>query len=238
MALVNVMNIIPGLLVYRILENVLSCVFSELRSFLIPVPYIRDLVGWGERPWPRGASWNSVRWGGPASDSREQFLEAAPAKRAKIVEDFLGSFLDNFTVSGATVGNLERYAKTAGDLLIIRPRVLGNKEGYILDLLAGKSGKPRKYPIELVEATRQDDMFEITLPPGYVPDDLPQPVKVDCEYASYQSEVKVTGNVLHYKRTYEVKDISVPTEKLAQVKDFFRQVAADERASAVLRRAN
>lgn len=194
-----------------------------------------------------------VRWGGPASDRREQFLEAPPAKRAKIVEDFLGSFLNNFTLTNAKVGNLERYddnltlnydfivegyAKMAGNLLILRPRVLGSKEGNILDLLAGKPGKPRKYPIDLVEASRQDDVFDITLPPGYVPDDLPQPVKAECEYASYQSEVQVAGNVLHYKRTYEVKSISVPTQKLAEVKDFFRQVAADERSSAVLRLAN
>jgi transglutaminase-like putative cysteine protease len=194
-----------------------------------------------------------VRWGGPASDRRGEFLSAPPAKRAKIVEDFLGSFLNNFTLTNAKVENLERYddsltlnydfavvgyAKTAGNLLIVRPRVLGNKEGNILDLLAGKPGKPRMYPIELGEASRQDDVFDITLPPGYVPDDLPQPVRAECEFASYQSEVQVTGNVLHYKRTYEVKSITVPTQKLADVKAFFRQVAADERSSAVFRRAN
>jgi hypothetical protein len=48
----------------------------------------------------------------------------------------------------------------------------------------------------------------------------------------------VSGNVLHYKRTYEITDVIVPTQKLDEVKDFFRQIAADERSSAILKREN
>ena len=191
-----------------------------------------------------------LRWGGPAAQEREQLLEAPPAKRQRVLEDFVGNFFNAFLLTHAAVGNLEKYdddlqlnynfvvqnyAKTAGDLLIVRPRVIGSKGGVIYD---GKDGKPRKYPIEFNEATRQDDVFDITLPAGYVVDELPQPVQAQCDYASYRSEIKVDGNTLHYKRTYEVKDIYVPTEKLPQVRDFFRQVAADERSSAILKRAN
>jgi hypothetical protein len=68
-------------------------------------------------------------------------------------------------------------------------------------------------------------------------DELPAPVEAECAYASYKSEVKVSGASLHYQRTYVVKEILVPTLKLNEVRDFFRQVAADERSSAVLRRA-
>jgi hypothetical protein len=48
----------------------------------------------------------------------------------------------------------------------------------------------------------------------------------------------VDGNKLHYRRSYEINDLMVPTQKLNEVKDFFHQIAADERASAILRRAN
>ncbi|MGA8144908.1 MAG: hypothetical protein WB987_13560 [Candidatus Acidiferrales bacterium] len=48
----------------------------------------------------------------------------------------------------------------------------------------------------------------------------------------------MTGNVLHYQRTYEITDVMVPTQKLDEVKDFFHQIAADEHSSAILRRAN
>jgi transglutaminase-like putative cysteine protease len=187
-----------------------------------------------------------IRWGGPAEQSREQFLSAPPGKRSKVLENFLGTFLNNFTLTGASVGNLEKfdesltldykfvvegYAKTAGNLLILHPRVVGEKGSSIL------TGKPRKYPIEFEEATRQDDLFDIALPAGYVVDELPQPVQVDCAYGTYKSEVQVTGNILHYKRTYEIKEVMVPTQKLDEVKNFLHQIATDERSSAVLRRA-
>jgi hypothetical protein len=179
--------------------------------------------------------------------SRTQFLESPPGKRSKVIDDFLGNFLNNFTVTGASVQELENYdqtltinynfvvegyAKTAGYLMIVRPRVVGAKGSTIL------TGKPRKYPIEFGEATRQDDIFDIALPPGYVVDELPQPVQVECAYGSYKSELKVSDNTLHYKRTYEIKDIVVPTQKLDEVRKFFKQIAADERSTAVLRRAN
>jgi hypothetical protein len=93
-------------------------------------------------------------------------------------------------------------------------------------------------PIEFKEATRQDDIFDITLPPGYVVDELPKPVLAECAYGTYKSEVQVADNVLHYKRTYEIKDVVVSSQKLDEVRDFFHQIAADERSSAVLRRAN
>jgi hypothetical protein len=186
-----------------------------------------------------------LRWGGPAESSREQFLTAAPADRQKIFETFLGNTLTNFSLTGASLGNLEKYdesllvnykfvvdgyAKTAGDLLILRPGVVGTKGSNLL------SGKPRKYPIEFTEATLQDDVFDIALPPGYVVDELPKPVQAECAYARYKSEAKVADNVLHYKRTYEIKNVLVPTQKLDEVRDFFHQIAVDEKSSAVLRR--
>lgn len=188
-----------------------------------------------------------IRWGGPAEQSRAQFLETPPAKRAKVFEDLLGNSISNFTLTGATIANLENYqeslllnykffaegyAKRAGDLLVVRPRVVGSKGSAIL------AGKARKYPIEFLEATRQDDQIDITLPAGYVVDELPEPVKAECAYGTYKSEVQVEGNKLHYKRTYEIRDIQVPTQKLAEVKDFFAQIAAAERSSAVLKPAN
>ena len=188
-----------------------------------------------------------VRWGGPAVDSREAYLRVPPSERSKIMENFLGLSFSSFTLRNASIGNLEHfdqsltfdyefvatgYAKQTGDLLIVRPRLVGGKGSSLL------TGKPRKYPIEFEEATRQDDIFDIALPDGYVVDDLPQPVHAECEYGTYRSEVLVTGNVLRYKRTYEISDLVVPTQKLNEVREFFRQIATDEKSSAVLRRAN
>jgi transglutaminase-like putative cysteine protease len=188
-----------------------------------------------------------IRWGQPAVDSRERFLQSSPADRQKVIEDFLGESLSNFALTSATVGNLEiydenltldykfavqGYAKMAGDLLILHPRIVGGKGSSLL------TGKPRKYPIEFEQATRQDDIFDIALPAGYVVDDLPPPVRAECEYGTYKSDVQVTDNILHYKRTFEITRLHVPTKDLNDVRDFFQQIAQDEKSSAVLKRSN
>ena len=188
-----------------------------------------------------------IRWGGPAEVSRSQMMGRPPEERTKVVEQFLGVFLTNFTLTRTSVGNLEKqddsltidyglviegYAKPTGNLLILKPRIVGEKGSNIL------TGKKRIYPIEFPQVARHDDEFDITLPAGYVADDLPNPVDIKCPYATYKSEVKVDGNVLRYKRTYEVKELIVPVQKLDEVRTFFHQIALDERSSAVLRRVN
>lgn len=189
------------------------------------------------------------RWGAGASVEREELLEKAPAKRAEVFEQFLGASLGDFALQKAAIGDLDqydrslllkyqfvahRYAKTAGDLLIVRPRVLGVESG-VLDLLTRKV--PRKYPLEFGDAVRQDDRFDITLPAGYKPEELPQSISADCPYASYKSAVTLDGDTLHYQRTYEIKSVNIPTDDLSNVRQFFEKVAEDEGASAVLRRA-
>jgi transglutaminase-like putative cysteine protease len=193
---------------------------------------------------------HELEWGGPAAKQRQEFLEAQPSKRAEIFEHFLGSSLNNFTFVGGSLGNLEQYdqnltvdykfvspgyANASGDLLFVRPRVVGDQNTGMLRLFTEQ--KPRKYAIQFEEATLQDDVFDISLPAGYVVDGLPQPVKADCEYATYSSETKVADGVLHYKRTFEIKDVMIPTEKLPAIRDFLQQVAADQQSTAVLRRA-
>jgi hypothetical protein len=192
-----------------------------------------------------------MRSGGLAADSREDFLENPPSKREKVFEDFLGASLDTFVFRGGSIGNLDDYdqnlmleykfdadgyAKSAGDLLILRPRVLGDKGTSLLNLMS--RSKPRQYPIEFEEVTSQSDVFDIELPSGYVVDELPKPVNADCAYGTYQSDVEVTGSTLHYKRSYVIKDVVVPTEKLGEVNDFLRQIATDQNSSAVLRRTS
>lgn len=208
-----------------------------LRTAQITVGPTGNLIG----------EFHELRWGWPAEVERAEFMETNTADRPKIVENFLGHSLDSFTLTNARIGNLDQYdqnltldyqvvvnnyAKTAGDLLILRPRVLGEKGSSIL------AGKDRKYPIEFNGATRQDDIFDFTLPDGYTVDELPDPVKAECPYGKYQSHVELKGKTLEYSRTYEIDDIVVPTSKLPEVRDFFREIAADERSSIVLKKVS
>jgi hypothetical protein len=184
-----------------------------------------------------------MRYGALASDERAMLLGTAGSDRTKILENFLSNFLRGFHLTSASTVDLdkfgepldvkygftaERYAKSAGDLLVVRPRVLGQKSDDVAE------GDPRKFPVEFDSASVQTDDFEITLPPGFTVEDVPAPMKADSEFASYTSQVKVDGNKIHYTRTYQIKQVLVPLDKLDELKKFNRQVAADERSSVVL----
>lgn len=95
--------------------------------------------------------------------------------------------------------------------------------------------EPRSFPIEFDSPVRDTDAFEITLPEGFEVDDLPPPVDADFGFASYHSKTEAKGNVIGYTRTFEIKDLSVPANKAADLKKFYRIIAGDERNTAVLK---
>jgi len=165
--------------------------------------------------------------------------------RIKPIEEVLAGSLGSFQITHASLLNVQQtdqpfgfnysfespnYAKNAGNLILVRPRVIGQKS---LGFLETKD--PRKFPIEFEEPTRDTDTFEITIPAGYVVDDLPPAVDADYGFASYHSKTVVTGNVVGYTRTFEVKELSVPVNKADDLKKFYRIIASDERNTVVLK---
>jgi hypothetical protein len=165
--------------------------------------------------------------------------------RIKPIETLLARSLSSYRVTKASIANLEQtelpfvfdyslvadnYAKAAGNLLLVRPRVVGVKSS---DLLETK--EPRQYPVVFDGPSRDMDVFEIAMPPGYEVDDLPEPVSVDFGFASYHSKAEVSGNILRYARTFEVKEPSVPLAKMDDLKKLYRIIANDERNTAVLK---
>jgi hypothetical protein len=165
----------------------------------------------------------------------------------KPVERLLADSLSFFQITKASVINLRQtgqpfgfnysfeavnYAKNAGGLLLVRPRVMGSKSSALLE-----TKEQRKYPVEFNGPARDTDAFDITLPPGYQVDDLPPPTDADYSFASYHSKTEVHGNVLRYTRTFEVKELSVPVSRVEELKKFYRIIAGDERNTAVLKPA-
>jgi len=189
---------------------------------------------------------NEVRLGDRASSERWRLRTVTKdIDRIKPIESLLASSLSSFRITHATVVNLQQtdrpfgfdysfesdsYAKNAGNLLLLRPRVVGTKSSGILE-----TKEPRKFPFEFEGPVQDTDSFEITIPPGYEVDDLPAPVDSDYSFASYHSRSEAKGSVIHYTRTFEVKELSVPLEKMEELKKFYRIVASDERNTAVLK---
>jgi len=126
----------------------------------------------------------------------------------------------------------ENYGKSAGNLMLVRPRVLGTKSSGLLD-----TKEARKYPVEFGGPSQDTDTFEITLPPGYVVDDLPPAANADYPFASYHSKTEVNGNILRYTRSIEVKQLAVALDKMADLKRFYQIINGDERNTAVLKPA-
>ena len=123
----------------------------------------------------------------------------------------------------------EGFGKTMGPLLMVRPRVLGS-DGLWVDR------KPRKIPIDLLETRLVQDDFTIELPEGYAVYELPEPVKFDAGFASYESASELTGNKLHYHRTYTVKEVTLPASKYADLQKLAQIIEADEQNRAVLKK--
>jgi hypothetical protein len=165
--------------------------------------------------------------------------------KIKPIENLVSNSLSTFQIIKATVSNLnqtdqpfeyhyslvaENYAKMAGSLLLVRPRVLGTKSSDILE-----TKEPRQFAVEFPGPARDTDTFEIAIPAGYEVDDLPPPINAEYSFASYHSKTEVSGNTLKYTRTFEVKELSVPVSKVDDLKKLYRIIAGDERNTAVLK---
>ncbi len=90
--------------------------------------------------------------------------------QVKPIEDLLAGSLSLFNITQASILNLNHtdqpfgfqyafearnYAKNAGGLLLVRPRVLGVKISGLLE-----TKEPRKFPIEFDGPSRDTDKFE------------------------------------------------------------------------------
>jgi hypothetical protein len=189
-----------------------------------------------------------VRLGDRASSERWQLRTVTKNEdRIKPIENLLAGSLSSFQIVRASLINLDRtdqpfgfnysfesdnYAKSAGNLLLVRPRVLGSKSWGVLE-----TKEARRFPIEFEGPSRDTDSFDIALPPGYEVDKLPPPTDADFSFGSYHSKTEASGNVLHYTRAVEIKELSVPVSKMDELKKFYRMIAADERNTAVLKPA-
>jgi len=187
-----------------------------------------------------------VRVGDYAAD--ERYLLKSVTKdvdRIKPIETMLSRSLPTYRLTNASVGNLDRidlpfifnyslvaenYAQASGGLLLVRMRVMGNQSSGLLE-----TKEARRYPVVFEGPVRNTDAVEITMPPGYEVEDLPDPVSAEYSFATYHSKTEVTGKVLHYYRTLEIKEPSVPLSKVNDLKMLYRIIAADERNTAVLK---
>lgn len=184
--------------------------------------------------------------GNPAAREREILAVASlETNRAKPLEALLADSFATFELTQAAISNrvtassplewtyslaVDQYAKVSGDLMTVRPRVLGSKSLAFLE-----TKEPRRYDIEFEGLRRDADVFEIALPAGYKVEELPAPLDEEHPFAAYHSRTEVVGRALRYSRSFELKSVSVSAAQADELKAFYRTILNDERMPAILR---
>jgi hypothetical protein len=185
------------------------------------------------------------RIGDPAAEERGRLrLSRGPSDRIKPYEVLLANAVPSYQILDSQVVDetandrpLEwrlnfkavQYAKTAGDLLLVRPRVVGGKSSGILNVR-----EARRQPIEFTRPEADVDTFEIELPPNYTVDTLPPPVNAEYSFATYRSKTELVGRTLRYTRAFEVRELTVPAARAQELKTLYSVIATDENRTAVL----
>ena len=186
------------------------------------------------------------RVGDRAAEQREFLRTVSNDKeKVKFIESLLSHSLGTYYLTKASVSNpsdpsqpftyqysfvAERYARPAGELLLVRPRVLGSESSDILE-----TKEARNFPVEFGGTSLDSNVFEIAVPARYEVDDLPPPVDLDYGFASYHSKTEFSNYTLKYTRVFEIKELTVSLAKIADLKQLYRAIANDERNTAVLK---
>lgn len=182
---------------------------------------------------------------GDISENRRTLYTMGDAKQQSdfldnlLNQDFTAFAVSAFKVQDAAALNkdlttsyslhADRFGKVMGPLLMVRPRVLGSEAMEI-------DREPRHVPVNLRETMQTKDDFNIELPAGYVVDEMPDPIKLDLGFASYESSTQIKNNVLHYTRTYTVREITLPASRYSDVQKLAGVIEADEQSRAVLKK--
>lgn len=123
------------------------------------------------------------------------------------------------------------YARDAGDLLLVRPRIFGSDTWPL-----PRENEKRAWPIDLSAVQTRTDHIDLALPPGYAVDELPDPVSLDTDFASYHSSVTADAAGLHYTRQYTVKQLQLDASRYDDLRKFSERITYDETTSAVLKK--
>jgi hypothetical protein len=190
-----------------------------------------------------------TRRGALADPFRYAMQTLTDAERLKLGEKLLASSFAAFSLTKIEIHNLTDssrdlliryrfsvpyYAKVAGGLLIVRPRVVGSKAVN----LAKRDKSARRYAIDLETTTLERDEFTIELPDGCAVEDLPKLTELDAGFATYRSSTEGSGRTLVYRREYRLADPILPAGRFDEALRFFLAVGANENQSALVKRGN
>jgi Domain of Unknown Function with PDB structure (DUF3857)/Transglutaminase-like superfamily len=114
-------------------------------------------------------------------------------------------------------------------LLVFKPAIVSRREA--LTLTAGA----RKQPVVL-RSNAYTETVRVKLPAGFEVDELPDPVKMDAPFGSYETAYQVKDGQLYFTRKMVVRGAMIPVADYIKVRGFFERIRAAEAAPVVLAR--
>jgi Domain of Unknown Function with PDB structure (DUF3857) len=188
-----------------------------------------------------------TRRGTLADAGRSALMEATDLERRKYFETFLANFFAGFSVQSDEVRNLHEnacdliflyrfsvpnYAKAAGGMTVVRPRVVGDKR----EKLETSDGRPRRYAVDFAAVSEQRDEFTIELAEGFGIEGLPPAADIDAGFAVYRSRTEQRDGALVYSRAYRMLQPTLAASRHEEAVRFFRAMDADQRQSVLLKK--
>lgn len=120
------------------------------------------------------------------------------------------------------------YASVSGKRMFIVPNLLNKSAAR------PESEAPRLSEIWLRMSYRDIDTVLITVPAGYTPESIPQPVSLQSTFGTYTSRITMSGSVITYIRTINRKGGTYPAASYPDLESFYNAIYKADRARIVL----
>lgn len=82
----------------------------------------------------------------------------------------------------------------------------------------------RTHPFEINDNSTMVDNYTITLPIGYVPQDLPYHFEIDTDFGTYRITASVKDNILNYNRVLSFKSGTYSKDDYDNYRDFLKKI--------------
>lgn len=179
-----------------------------------------------------------------ASDYRSAFRHLSRPDYNKIIEGWINAGATAATVSkveptdDAAAGkfnlDIDFVAPAYGQLmqnrlLVFKPAIVSRRESLTL------TDVKRTHPIVLT-SNAYSETVRMKLPAGFDVDEMPDAVKLDSSFGSYQTKYEVKDGELLFTRKLVQKAGTIPIDQYNSVRSFFEKIRAAEQAPVVLAR--
>lgn len=124
--------------------------------------------------------------------------------------------------------NALNYASITGKRLFVNPNIISRFATKL------KSDENRKYPLSIKYAYHDIDTAVINVPPGYQPEALPAPLKLETKFGKYSSSTEVKSDKIIYYRDMEKFSGEFSASDYNDLAKFYEQIYKADRSRIVL----